>query len=259
MPRPRTDSAPESPKVLEKALRVLEAFDDQSPAWAEAALRRHLSMPSTTLNRILRSLERAGYLVRYEDGRYQLGAAAIRLGNRASRTLNLGTALEPQLHALGQETGELVILGIPDVSAGVARYVKTVDSPSRLRVTAEIGTEVPLTAGATAKAIFAFLPEDRIEHAIAQASRAIAVGTITDPAVLREQAREIRERGWAFSWQETYDGAWAVAAPLLDADSQTAYAAIGVATPVSRHSDETELAVRDAVLRTVEDASRSLG
>jgi len=77
MPRPRTDSDPEAPKVLEKALRVLEAFDDQSPAWAEAALRRHLSMPSTTLNRILRSLERAGYLVRYEDGRTgQAGTAS---------------------------------------------------------------------------------------------------------------------------------------------------------------------------------------
>src|SRR5437762_2760673 len=117
MPRPRTDSDPEAPKVLEKALRVLEAFDDQSPA-----------------------------------------------------------------------------------RSGVARYVKTVDSPSRLRVTAEVGSEVPLTAGATAKAIFAFLPEDRIEHAIAQASRGIAAGTITDPAVLREQVRQIRERGWAFSW-----------------------------------------------------------
>ena len=132
--------------MLEKALRVLEAFDDQTPAWSEAPLRRRLSMPSTTLNRILRSLERAGYLVRYEDGRYQLGAAAVRLGNRASRTLNLGTALEPHLRALGQETGELVILGIPDVPAGVARYVKTVDSPSRLRVTAEIGSEVPAMA-----------------------------------------------------------------------------------------------------------------
>jgi DNA-binding IclR family transcriptional regulator len=259
MPRPRTDSDPEAPKVLEKALRVLEAFDDQTPAWSEAALRRRLSMPSTTLNRILRSLERAGYLVRYEDGRYQLGAAAVRLGNRAGRTLNLGTALEQHLRALGQETGELVILGIPDVSAGVARYVKTVDSPSRLRVTAEVGSEVPLTAGATAKAIFAFLPDDRIEQVIAQASRSIAAGTITDPAVLREQVRQIRERGWAFSWQETYDGAWAVAAPLLDADRQTAYAAIGVATPVSRHSEETELAVRDAVLRTVTEATRSLG
>lgn len=77
--------------------------------------------------------------------------------------------------------------------------------------------------------------------------------------MLRDQAREIRERGWAFSWQETYDGAWAVAAPLVDADKQVAYAAIGVAAPVSRHSGDTERALCEAVLRSVEDASRALG
>ena len=161
MPRPRTDSDPEAPKVLEKAFRVLDAFDDQSPVWSEVALRRHLSMPSTTLNRILRSLERAGYLVRYDDGRYQLGAAAIRLGDRASRTLNLATAIDRQLRDLARKTGETVILGVPDFPAEVVRYVKAIESPSRLRVTADVGTEVPLTAGATAKAIFAFLPPDR--------------------------------------------------------------------------------------------------
>ena len=259
MPRPRTDSDPEAPKVLEKAFRVLDAFDDQSPVWSEVALRRHLSMPSTTLNRILRSLERAGYLVRYDDGRYQLGAAAIRLGDRASRTLNLATAIDRQLRDLARKTGETVILGVPDFPAEVVRYVKAIESPSRLRVTADVGTEVPLTAGATAKAIFAFLPPDRIELALTRERRPLAVGTITDPAVLRDQAREIRERGWAFSWQETYDGAWAVAAPLVDADKQVAYAAIGVAAPVSRHSGDTERALCEAVLRSVEDASRALG
>jgi IclR family acetate operon transcriptional repressor len=245
--------------VLQKALRVLEAFDDRSPVWSEARLRRQLSIPSTTLNRILRALERAGYLVRYDDGRYQLGVAAIRLGNRASRALDLATALDSQLRALAHETGEMVMLAVPDLPAGIARYVQTIESSSRLRVSAEVGMEVPLTAGATAKAIFAFLPVDRIERVLSQELRPLASGTITDATVLREQVRQIRERGWAFSWQETYDGAWAVAAPLVDVHDGSAYAAVGVAVPVSRHSIESEQAVRDAVLRTVADASRALG
>ncbi|HEX4008679.1 MAG TPA: IclR family transcriptional regulator [Solirubrobacteraceae bacterium] len=259
MPRPRTDAEPEAPKVLEKALRVLEAFGDQSPAWSEAALRRHLSIPSTTLNRILRSLERSGYLVRYDDGRYQLGVAAIRLGNRASRTLNLATVLDSHLRALARETGELAMLAVPEFPAGVARYIHSIESASRLRVTAEVGTAVPITAGATAKAIFAFLPADRIELVLSRKLRPLAAGTITDPAVLREQVREIRERGWAFSWEETYNGAWAVGAPLVDLDKQTALAAIGVAVPTSRHNEVTERAAREAVLETVEAATRILG
>ena len=259
MPRPRTDAEPEAPKVLEKALRVLEAFGDQSPAWSEAALRRHLAIPSTTLNRILRSLERAGYLVRYDDGRYQLGVAAVRLGNRASRTLNLATVLDSHVRALARETGELAMLAVPEFPAGLARYINTADSASRLRVTAEVGTAVPITAGGTAKAMFAFLTDDQIDLVLGRQLRPLAAGTITDPAVLREQVHRIRERGWAFSWEETYDGAWAVGAPLVDSDKQIAFASIGVAVPTARHNEETERAVREAVLATAAAASRLLG
>ena len=61
MGRPRTDADPDTPKVLDKALRVLEAFGETRERWTEADLRRHLGMPSSSLNRILRGLERAGY------------------------------------------------------------------------------------------------------------------------------------------------------------------------------------------------------
>ncbi|MBV9944847.1 MAG: helix-turn-helix domain-containing protein, partial [Solirubrobacterales bacterium] len=54
MPRPRTNPEPDTPKVLDKALRVLDAFGEQSSEWSEAALRDHVEIPSSTLNRILR-------------------------------------------------------------------------------------------------------------------------------------------------------------------------------------------------------------
>jgi acetylornithine deacetylase/succinyl-diaminopimelate desuccinylase-like protein len=69
---------------------------------------------------------------------------------------------------------------------------------------------------------------------------------------------EIRERGWAFSWEETYDGAWAVGAPLVDPDKGTAYASIAVAAPTTRHDDQTERAMRDAVLSAARGAARTL-
>jgi DNA-binding IclR family transcriptional regulator len=257
VPRPRTDATPEGLKVLEKTLRVLETFDDHSPAWSEAALQRHLSIPSTTLNRILRSLEGSGYLLRREDGHYQLGVASVRLGNRASRSLNLAAVLEPHLRSLARMTGELAILAVPEFPAGLARYINTADSDSRLRVTAEIGAAVPITAGATAKALFAFQSDDRIELVLSRKPARLASGTITEVDALRNQVVEIRERGWSFSWEETYDGAWAVGTPLLDVDKM-AYASLGVAAPITRHDDRTERTLRDAVLKTAQAAMRAL-
>jgi DNA-binding IclR family transcriptional regulator len=258
MARPRTHKQPETPKVLDKALRVLEAFGGQSSEWSEVALRQHLAMPSTTLNRILRSLERSGYLFRNDDGRYRLGIAAVRLGNRASASLNLPAVLESQMRELARLREELVILAVPEFASGLARYIATADSPKRLRVTAEVGTGVPLTAGATAKTILAFQPQAAIDAVLQRPRESLAAGTVTDLKAIRAQLATITERGWGSSWEETYDGAWAVAAPLLD-DERHAFAALGVAAPISRHSSEIEAETRQAVIDTATRAARRLG
>jgi DNA-binding IclR family transcriptional regulator len=258
MARPRTDQAPDSPKVLEKALRVLDSFTRQSPEWSETELRAHLAMPSTTLNRILRSLEHAGYLLRDGGGRYRLGIAAIRLGQRASASINLPSALDSSIRALSRLTGELVLLAVPEFATGLARYVATADSPKRLRVTAEVGTTVPLTAGATARTLLAFQQPAQIDVVLRRPRKRLAAGTVINAKALRRQLAEIREQGWGFSWEETYDGAWALAAPLLD-DGAQAFASIGVAVPTTRHTAEVEANIRDAVIATVARAGRKLG
>lgn len=233
--------------MLDKALRVLDAFGEQSADWSEAALREHIEIPSTTLHRILRGLERAGYLMRGSDGRYRLGVAAVRLGNRASASLNLPAVVAPQLRELARRTQELVILATPEAATGRATYIATADSPKRLRVTAEVGTTVPLTAGATAKTILAFQPPAQVQAVLSGPLQRLAAGTLTDRKTIRAQLATIARRGWGFSWEETYDGAWAVAAPLLD-DEGHAFAAFGVATPISRHSREAEAINRDAAI-----------
>lgn len=60
-----------------------------------------------------------------------------------------------------------------------------------------------------------------------------------------------------FSWEETYDGAWAAAAPVLDDDGR-AVAAFGVATPVSRHTRAVEKRNRDAVIDVAPRAASAL-
>lgn len=259
MPRPRSGDAVEVPKILEKALKVLEAFESQAPLWSEVDLRRHLGLPSTTLNRLLRSLEATGYLLRHDDGRYQLGVAAVRLGNRASEVMNLATVLAPVLREVARELDELVLLGVPEFPAGIARYLAGIESSNSVRVISEVGSAVPLTAGATAKVILAFQPEERIESVLGKPLRRLAAGTLTDAGAVREDLARIRERGWGFSWEETYDGAWAVAAPLLDEQRQVAFASIGVATPTSRHSDRLESRIHEIVAAAAERAARELG
>ena len=257
MARPRTDADPETPKVLDKALRVLDAFGDDRDRWPEADLRRHLGMPSSSLNRILRGLERAGYVLRDDAGSYRLGIGAVRLGDRARASLDLPGIVDAELRALAQATSELVLFAVAEPALGTAVYIAAVDSPQRLRVTAERGTRVPLTAGATARSLLACAPDPIIEQVLARPRESLAEGTLTDEAAIRERLAFIRANGWGISWQETFDGAWALAAPLLDEDGH-AVASIGVAAPISRHSEATEEATRQALLHAVAGAAERL-
>ncbi len=257
MARPRTDADPETPKVLDKALRVLDAFGGTRDRWTEADLRRHLGMPSSSLNRILRGLERAGYVLRDEAGSYRLGIGAVRLGDRARASLDLPGIVDAELRALAQATSELVLFAVAEPALGTALYIAAVDSPQRLRVTAELGTRVPLTAGATARSLLAFAPEALREQVLARPREPLAQGTLLNEAEIRGRLDLIRANGWGISWQETFDGAWALAAPILDAGGN-ALASIGVAAPISRHSGEVEEATRQALLRAVARAGDRL-
>ncbi len=116
---------------------------------------------------------------------------------------------------------------------------------------------MPLTAGATAKTILAFRPPPEIDAVLERAPQRLAAGTITDREQIRRQLTAIARRGWGFSWEETYDGAWAVAAPVLD-DEGHALGAFGVATPMSRHSHAVERDNRQAVIDVAARAASAL-
>jgi DNA-binding IclR family transcriptional regulator len=186
-----------------------------------------------------------------------LGIGAVRLGDRARASLDLPGIVDAELRALGQATGELALFAVAEPALCTAVYIAAVDSPQRLRVTAELGTRVPLTAGATARSLLAFAPAPLIEEVLARPRAPLAEGTLLDEAEIRSRLALTRANGWAISWQETFNGAWAVAAPVLD-ESGIAVASIGVAAPISRHSDETEQTTRGALLSAVARATERL-
>ena len=90
--------------------------------------------------------------------------------------------------------------------------------PQPLRLSLEIGRVVPLHAGATSKALLAFLGDEVLERLLETPLAPVARGTITDPEALRREIARVREQGWASSQEETNDSAWGVAEPVLSRD-----------------------------------------
>jgi DNA-binding IclR family transcriptional regulator len=249
-------AAPVGPKVLEKTLRVLDLFTVERPSWSVSEIARELEMPTATAHRIIRALEGRSYLSKI-DSRYRLGFAAVDLGRRAMASVDLRTTLGAVLRDLGRATGETVLLTVYDETRQGSLCIDRIEATHDLRLTIQIGRVTPIHAGASAKALLAFLDEPIVADILAQPLQSLAAGTITDPEKLRRELARIRRRGWASSYEENNMGAWGLAAPIL-VNGQP-IASVGLAAPTARWS---KAAIRDLaalVVAAARDAEADLG
>jgi DNA-binding IclR family transcriptional regulator len=222
------------PKVLEKALRVLDLFTVERPTWSVTEIARELGMPNATTHRIVHALEGRSYLVK-DGSRYRLGFAAIDLGRRATASVDMRARLSGVLRELARASGETALLTVYEENRHGSLCVDRIETTHSLRLAIEIGRVTPIHAGASAKAILAYLDESIVDEVLEQRLERLAPGTRTSARELRRDLREIRARGWAESYEENNAGAWGLAAPILV--GERVIASIGIAAPTARHSD----------------------
>jgi DNA-binding IclR family transcriptional regulator len=216
-------------------------FGADQPEWGTSEVARAARLPVPTAHRILAALTGRRYLARDErTRRFRLGPAALELGGRARAVLDLRQAALPVLRRLARETDETALLTVPNSERDRSVCLERVESSQPLRLSVEPGRRLPLHAGASQKALLAFLAEEEIERVAAGSLERLCGATITDADALRANLAEVRERGWAISFEETNVGVWGVAVPLLDEDG-TAVAAVGLAGPSARLSPDEVL------------------
>lgn len=244
------------PKVLEKALKILDLFTTDRPSWSASEVARKLDMPTATTHRIIRALEDRSYLIRI-DSRYRLGLASIDLGRRAMASVDLRSRMSPIMRELSRDTGETVLLNVYDETHHGSLCVDRVETTRDLRLSIQIGRITPIHAGASAKALLAFLDEAAIEEILAEPLEKLAPRAITDPDKLRREIRQVRKRGWAFSYEENNPGAWGLAAPIQVGGWLVA--SIGIAAPTVRYSKATLRDLAKLVTSAARDGETRLG
>jgi IclR family acetate operon transcriptional repressor len=233
---PVADATP-SLQALDRALAVLELFGADRPDWGTSEVARAAGLPVPTAHRILAALTGRRYLARDEQTRrFRLGPAALDLGDRARARLDLRQVALPVLRRLARDTDETALLTVPSSDRERSVCLERVESSQPLRLSVEPGRRLPLHAGASQKALLAFLAEAEIERLLAAPLERLCRATITDREELRAHLRGIRDRGWALSFEETNVGVWGVAVPLLE--HGVAVAALGLAGPSARLSPE---------------------
>jgi DNA-binding IclR family transcriptional regulator len=222
-----------TPQLLERAFALLAIFDSERPEWTTTEAAQEVGLPVPTAHRILGVLEREGFLARDEDKRYTLGSASLGLGRRAQAVLALDRVAAPFLERISALTDEVALLTeLNQRRDGVVCSVR-IESSQPLFLSVAPGNELPLYAGASQKALLAFMSTDTVEEICAGRLDPLCRATITQRDRLREHLREVRRRGWAISFEETDEGVWGIAIPIIDPDG-AAVAAVGLAGPRHR-------------------------
>lgn len=202
--------------VIDRMMDVLGELEHQDDGLTIRALTATLSLPRTTIYRILNTLHRHGMVWRDEGGAYHLGRRLLKLASHvAARVsdIDLAAICQPFLDRLAAELGEGIKLSVIDqqgilvlaASQGRREYALTV-AP---------GQRMPIHAGAASKLLLAYLPPEELDDWLSRPLAAYTAKTITDPKRLRAELGRIRRLGWARDRGENAPSIMAFAAPVF--------------------------------------------
>jgi IclR family KDG regulon transcriptional repressor len=245
-------------RTVNRICDVLNCFSYDEPVLTLTAISNHLGLPKSTIHRLLTALERQGFLTHRANGRgYQLGYQLLRWGMLAQATLDLRNEALPILCTLSAATGETAILSVRGGNEGIC--VEMVESNQPVRLAMYIGQRRMLHAGASAKVLWAFLPDAEVRRILNEIELvALKPNTITDHGKMYQELITIRERGYATSFEETDSGAMGVAAPVYECTGQVV-AGIGIAAPIARIPPDKVPRVAPLVIDAARQLSARLG
>jgi len=248
----------ESVAGVDRALDVLMLFvRSKAETLGVTEIADELGASKAAVHRILSTFRSRGFIELDETvHRYRLGPQILVLGLSYLDRMDLRTIVRPLMTDLVARTNETVTLSVRIDWTRV--YVDQVLPDRDIKMMVQLGKPFPLHAGASSKALLAFMPEAEAEQYLREHHLdALTARTVTDPKRLALDLASIREKGYAVSFGERDAGAGSVAAPVFD-HNNVLRGVISVSGPLDRFSAEVDQS-SEALLVTTREVSRRLG
>ncbi len=241
-------------EILDVTLTAIEAMASSEKEFhSPSGLARYLNINRSRLFRILKTLERRGYVdFDPKTEMYRLGSKFLSLSRNIRDRFNLRRESEDALKKLAADTGDSVHLVCMSKNCAIVvdRYV----GENMLQVSAAIGDQLALHIGAVPKLLLALLPDDERERILNEiVLTRYTPTTITDKNELRRVLDQIRQSGYSIDDQELEVGVYAFGAPIYD-NTGCVIAGISVTTPVVRY----DLARRNELIKMVVTTAREI-
>jgi DNA-binding IclR family transcriptional regulator len=227
---------------LARGLSILQAFAPQDHWLGNLEVAARVNLPNATVNRLLKSLTRLGYLSYSSQLRqYRLAAPVLSLGYAAVANISVRQLMRCHMQELADSVNALVTLGQRDRLDIVLLDVCHSNS-SLVTLRLEQGARIPIAETAMGWALMAALPDEERKYLLTHIKRTYGDRWADVEHNIHRAFAQIRRGGYCASL-----GAWrseitTVAVPLIPADRSAALvlgcANAGPYLPMSRIAQE---------------------
>ncbi|MCP4402875.1 MAG: IclR family transcriptional regulator [bacterium] len=218
----------------------------------------NIDVHKSTAYRFLTSLKELGYVKQNpENEKYSLTLRIFELGAEVVSRLSRREESRPIMRELANQTHETVHLAT--LESGEVVYIDKIDSPQTIRIYSRVGRRAPAYCTGLGKTLLAWASPESIEEILKKGElHRFTKNTIVDPARLKEEFQQIREKGYAIDNEEHEEGVYCVAAPIHGIDGKVS-TAISVSMPILRFEKKGLPELQQAVIEAARKISSRLG
>jgi DNA-binding IclR family transcriptional regulator len=202
-----------SRSVLLRALSILDAFEAGDIELSLTVIAERAALPKPTAFRMAQELVDWGALERGAHGGYELGVRLFVLGERVPRHRDLREAAMPYLEDLYEATHENVNLGV--LNGSEVLCLARVSGHRSSDIAFRVGNFLPAHSTSIGKALLAYSDGEVVRAVVAGGLTRFTPNTIVMPGPLTRTLRQVVERGYATTHEETRPGVVSVAAPVF--------------------------------------------
>ncbi len=204
---------------IEKSLNILTTIGESDQGLTIANIVKLTGLNRSAVNRSIKPLEDASFIVRDSFGLYHLGPVLFYLGQSY---LNKNTNKEETLTILNEISNivaESVGLAIRDGNQVISLYEIETSQPLKTNYTS--GQFYPMNRGCYGKCLMAFYDQDIIEDLLdKQDFEKICENTLVEKEEILAEYAKIREEQFVVSINETFSYIAAVGVPIKNCRGQ---------------------------------------
>ena len=182
---------------VKKAFAILSAISSSKEGLGVSELARGLDMAKSTVHGMTSALEEVGAVMRDpRTKRYKLGFTLLEIGRSAYSQIDLETSAKPIMEDLMEKTQTSVFLGI--LNWDHVTVLDIVESRQDLKITAPVGTTMPLFAGAVGKVFLASMDAEQAAKIVkSKGLPQFTDNSIVDSELYYQELNQVRQKGYA--------------------------------------------------------------